>query len=235
MKFKLELPFLTSAIDLLYPRLCIACEEEPYNSKLPVCIKCLMELPVCDMEWHKENIFTERIYGRIDVEAAASLFYFSKGGKVQHLIHQTKYSGNGNIAALLGNWMGSKLKESTLFKNIEIVVPVPLHKTKLKIRGFNQSEEFGKGIAGVLNIELKANALKRLQSSVSQTSKNRLERLANVHQSFELDVSTNLENKHILLVDDVLTTGATMEACAEKLMKIPGIKLSLASIAVVVD
>lgn len=235
MKFKLELPFLTSAIDLFYPRLCIACEEEPYNSKLPVCIKCLMELPVSDMECHKENIFTERIFGRIAVEAAASLFYFSKGGKVQHLIHQAKYSGDGTIASLLGKWMGGKLKDSTLFQNLEMVVPVPLHNTKLKIRGFNQSEEFGKGIADVLNIELKANALKRVQSSVSQTSKNRLERLANVHQSFDLDVTTKLENKHILLVDDVLTTGATMEACAEKLLQIPGVKLSLASIAIVVD
>ncbi|HMG15463.1 MAG TPA: phosphoribosyltransferase family protein [Saprospiraceae bacterium] len=231
----MHLPFLSSALDLFYPKLCIACEEEPYTAKLPVCITCLIELPLTNMEIHKENLFTERLYGRIPIESATSLFYFSKGGKVQHLIHHAKYSGDGTIACLLGNWMGDILKQSTLFQNMDVIIPVPLHSSKLKSRGFNQSEEFGKGISEILNIDLNQFALKRIRSSVSQTSKNRLERLVNVHDSFELNGKDKLINKHILLVDDVLTTGATMEACAEKLLGIQGVKVSLVTIAIVVD
>ncbi len=231
----MAISFFSSAIELLYPNLCIACEEEPYISKIPVCIRCLSELPVTNMERHQENLFTERIYGRIPIESAASLFYFSKGGKVQHLIHQVKYSGDGNIACLLGNWMGNKLNQSPLFQNLDLIIPVPLHISKLRARGYNQSEEFGRGIAEILNVDLNTHSLKRIYGSVSQTSKNRLERLVNVHDSFKINVVDTLENKHILLVDDVLTTGATMEACAEKLINIPGVKLSLVTIAIAVD
>lgn len=221
--------------DIFYPRLCLACESESYAGEIPICIKCLNDLPLTDIHNQAENLLTERILGRIDVRSSAALFYFTKKGKAQHLIHQAKYSGDPQIARLLGNWMGTFLKDVSWHADIDIIVPVPLHHTKMRSRGYNQSAEFGRGIGEILDIHLKSDALMRIQRSISQTTKNRVDRLTNVHSSFELNETRGLQNKHILLVDDVLTTGATIEACAEKLLSIEGTKISLCVMALVMD
>lgn len=227
--------YLSSFVNLFYPKLCICCDEESYSGQLPVCIYCLSELPLSEMENHFENSFTERVYGRIQIQTGCALFFFSKGGKVQQLIHKAKYSGDGQIAKLIGSWMGKRLLSSELYKDIDLIIPVPLHNSKRRSRGFNQSEAFAEGISEILKVPCKSNALKRSIASISQISKNRLERLNNVLESFELDDQDGLEGKHILLVDDVLTTGATLEACSEKLLTIPKIKLSLCTIALAMD
>lgn len=198
-------------------------------------MKCLNELPLARVQNDKQNLVTERIFGRVQVHAAAALFYFTKKGKAQHLIHQAKYSGDPQISKLIGNWMGRDLKESALFNDLDVIVPVPLHHSKIKMRGYNQSAEFGQGIEKFFLLPSKNQAMKRVQQSISQTTKNRIDRLSNVHASFELNDTRGLENKHILLVDDVLMTGATIEACTEKLLGIPGTKVSLCVMALVMD
>ena len=221
-------------IELFYPKLCICCDSQGYCGTLPVCVSCLFELPLSDMQNHLHNHFTERIEGRIPIITASSLFYFSKNGKVQQLIHRAKYDGDKEIARLIGKWMGSKLANSPYYKDIDLIVPVPLHKSKFRSRGFNQSQSFGEGIGEVLGIICNAYVVKRKSGSISQTRKKKIERLESVFD-FQLDNIEGLEGKHILLVDDVLTTGATVEACAEQLLLIPKVKLSLATIGIAID
>ncbi len=226
---------LENVVNVFYPKLCLACESETYSGIIPVCVRCINELPIANLHKESENLITERLLGRIEAKAAGALFYFTKKGKVQHLIHQAKYSGDAQISKLLGNWMGRLLMESDLFNDIDVVVPVPLHYSKIKTRGYNQSAEFGRGISEILNKPVLNEALKRNRKDISQTSKNRIDRLTNVHSSFELNNVKGLENKHILLVDDVLTTGATIEACAEKLTSIEGTSISICVMAIVMD
>lgn len=226
---------LGNVVDLFYPKLCLACESESWSGAIPVCVSCLAELPLADMHNQAENLITERLLGRIDIQASAALFYFTKKGRVQHLIHQAKYSGDASIARMLGRWMGRYLLQSDRFKDVELVVPVPLHREKQLKRGYNQSAEFGQGIAEVLSLNCKPDALRRTKQSVSQTTGNRTERLTNVHQSFEINRADSFAGRHVLLVDDVLTTGATLEACAGKILSTAGTKLSICVMAIVTD
>ena len=222
-------------VNLFYPKLCLACECENYSGTIPVCVSCLAELPLTNMHNQQENLITERLLGRINLHSAAALFYFTKKSKVQHLVHQVKYSGDPTIANMLGHWMGRYLSKSDLFNQIDMIVPVPLHKDKLQKRGYNQSAEFGKGLADILGSPCLPDALRRTKQSVSQTTGIRTARLLNVHESFSLNTGIDLSGKHILLVDDVLTTGATIEACATKILALPDTKISICVMAIVMD
>lgn len=222
-------------VDLFFPKLCIACEEESYAGDIPVCVKCLVDLPLADMDPHKDNLITERLYGRFPIQSSAALLYFTKKSKTQHLIHHAKYSGDPQISRILGNWLGESLQAEKNYSIPDVIVPVPLHDSKMSSRGYNQSQEFGQGLAEIFQITCIGNALKRTQASISQTTKNRMDRLENVHSSFDLYKTDGIVNKHILLVDDVLTTGATIEACAEKLLTLPNTKISICLMAIVVE
>ncbi|MEL6864495.1 MAG: phosphoribosyltransferase family protein, partial [Bacteroidota bacterium] len=182
----------------------------------------------------KDNPFTDRFWGRIDLKAGAALYYFSKGGRTQQLIHHLKYSGKKEIGLKLGQLYGKMLLESPYFKGIDVIIPVPLHPRKQKKRGYNQSDWFAKGLSESMNCPWYAHGLQRIHMANSQTQKSRLERLVNVSQAFEVKNRALLEGKHILLVDDVLTTGATLEACSEKILQIPQTQLSLATIAITI-
>jgi ComF family protein len=159
------------------------------------------------------------------------LYLFNKGGKIQHLIHQLKYRGKKEIGISLGKIYGQELKISPLFSLSTVIVPVPLHKNKLKKRGYNQSEAFAQGLAESMGIENYADALIRTHLTQTQTKKSRYERWQNVEEIFQVIAPDKLEGKHVLLVDDVVTTGSTLEACANKILDIPNTKVSVVTIA----
>lgn len=174
----------------------------------------------------------KRFWGRVDVHAATSLLHFQKGNKVQQLVHELKYRGREDVGIYLGEMMGKQLLKSEEFKDVDVVASVPLHWRKQLSRGFNQSACFGEGIANSMGIENNANLLRRATHTQTQTKKTREERWLNVKDVFEVHKPEHYQGKHILLVDDVITTGATLEACAQKLLTIPGVKVSIATIAV---
>ncbi len=215
---------------LFYPNLCLACKEKSLHGDDILCIQCQYQLPKTDFHLHKENEFTNRLWGRLDLFAGAALYRFTKKGKVQRLIHQLKYKGKIEVGIKLGVLYGLSLKQSELFHDVECIVPVPLHSKKLHKRGFNQSALFAQGLAQSMEIPWYADGLKRLVYTETQTKKNRAERLENVLNVFEVYQPQRMEGKHILLVDDVITTGATLEACGVKLLEIPNVKLSMATL-----
>lgn len=217
-------------LGLFYPNLCLACREKHLVGEEIICVQCQYQLPKTNFHLHKENEFTHRFWGRLDLFAAASLFRFTKKGKVQRLIHELKYKGKRNIGVKLGAFYGHDLKESELFKDVDCIIPVPLHPKKLHKRGFNQSDLFAQGLAESMGIPWYADGLKRRIYTETQTLKSRSERLANVAEAFEVHLPKRMEGKHILLVDDVITTGATLEACGLKLLEIPHTRLSMSTI-----
>ncbi len=196
-----------------------------------VCTFCCVQLPKTKFHLHAENPIKKMFWGRANVHSAAAFYFFEKGGKVQNLMHQLKYRGKKELGTLVGNWYGAELKNSESFNSVNLVVPVPLHPNKLKKRGYNQSESFAEGIAKAMEVEIDSTNFIRNVETETQTKKARYKRWENVETVFEVKDSTAFENKHILLVDDVVTTGATLEACAQKLLMIDGTKVSIATMA----
>ncbi len=222
---------LDGFLSLFYPQLCLSCGKNITPEEDAICITCQFELPKTGFHLEKENLFTDRFWGRINIENGAAFYYFSKGGRVQHLIHNLKYNRKAAVGIELGNLYGKALKNSPLYQNIDIIIPVPLHPKKERKRGYNQSDMFAKGLASSLEVKWDRNILVRTKMTDTQTKKSRLERLENVQDVFKVNNSDSLKNKHVLIVDDVLTTGATLEACAVKILEIPDTKVSLATIA----
>ncbi len=218
---------------LFYPRLCLACtrKQPPRHSLL--CPSCRLQLPRTDHWQHQENAFTERFWGRVPLYSGAAMFHFMKGGHVQHLLHQLKYGSKPEIGVQLGEWFGRDLRQSPFFQSIEAIVPVPLHPKKEHARGYNQSDVFAKGLSISMGVPWYKHGLKRRQFTESQTRKSRLERFGNVEEVFVVGEAAALRGRHILLVDDVVTTGATLEACAQTLLKVlPGVRISMVTIAI---
>lgn len=217
---------------LLFPHLCLACERNspPYDEH--ICTSCKATLPETDFHLRKDNPFTEKFWGRVNLEAGTAMYLFTKESRVQNLIHNLKYRRKENVGTILGRRLGTTLRQSPLFADVDVIVPVPLHIRKLRIRGYNQSEVFGEGVSETFGRPCVGNGMKRVVHSESQTKQSRESRLHNVGEVFEVAKPKSLEGKHILLVDDVLTTGATLETCANKLLEIPGTKVSMATIAI---
>ncbi len=226
------LRWLDDFVSLFYPRLCLACGRGLPPQRDTICISCQYYLPKTNFHLHPENPFTERFWGRIPLEAGAALYHFNKSGRTQKLIHHLKYDHKPEVGIRLGQLYGKYLLESDLFRSIDLIVPVPLHPRKERLRGYNQSAVFAKGLSQSMEVPWRKNILMRKVMTATQTKKSRMERFQNVQNAFILNEEKAIRNKHILLVDDVLTTGATLEVCAICLLKAPNVKVSMATIGI---
>jgi len=218
-------------INLLYPRICHICEAELLKNEELLCTSCLHDLPITSYHLDNENPVKKVFYGRVKINKATALLHFRKKAGVQHLIHDLKYRGHREIGTYLGKWLGTEL-ENTDWSNIEVIIPVPLHKSRLRQRGYNQVEDFGREIAKFLNAEYMDDVLLKISTTQTQTLKNRLSRWGKIEETLQIKNSEKIMGKHILLVDDLVTTGATLEACAHKLLETPDIKISIATMAI---
>lgn len=223
--------WLHSILNLFYPRVCAACGEPLLKDEETVCLKCRFLLPRTGYELNPDNPLAQTFYGRVKFHAVTACFFFAKQGKVQHLIHQLKYKGNMEAGVFLGQQLGESIKEAPLFQGIDYLIPVPLHPKREKKRGYNQSLMIAKGINEVTGIPIGDKYLVRAVNTATQTKKTAEERYKNVKDIFEVRFPEQLEGKHVLLIDDVLTTGATLESCAHQLENIPRITISAATAA----
>ncbi len=221
--------FLKDVFYLFFPKTCVCCDMQLVKNEIQICLKCRFELPITNFTNEMDNKVEQTFYGRVKLEFATALFFYRTKGISQKLIYQLKYKGKQELGELLGKWLGVELKESKRFSSIDFIVPVPLHAKKLKMRGYNQLSTFGNSISGILNIPFIENVLIKKSITDTQTLKRRIERWKNVDEIFHLSNTSIFEHKHILLIDDVITTGATLEACALELSKAKGIKISIAT------
>lgn len=222
---------LNDFLALIYPRNCVACSNSLYKHEDQLCNYCYLNLPKTNFHKSHQNPVVSLFYGRINLEFASAFYLFQKKGSIQKVLHAVKYKNNRELAVLVGKWYAEDLKEHESFKQVEAIIPVPLHAKKLKQRGYNQSEEFAKGLAEGLQIKVNTTGLQRKEFTQTQTRKNKYERWENVEDVFEIHQPEELKNKHVVLVDDVITTGATIEACCQTLQQIEGIKISVLCIA----
>ncbi len=221
--------FLKDTFHLFFPKVCVCCDEQLVKNEAVVCLKCRFELPVTNFTNEIDNKVEQAFYGRVKIEFATALLFYRTKGISQQLIYQLKYKGKQNVGNFLGEWLGFELKESERFSSIDFIVPVPLHSKKLKKRGYNQLSTFGSSISKILNVPFMNDVLLKKSITDTQTLKRRFERWKNVNEIFYLTDIDVFKNKHILLIDDVITTGATLEACALELSKTKNIKISIAT------
>ena len=219
-------------ISLFYPRLCLACGKNSPPTKQIICVNCQYYLPKTNFHIEKENNFTDRFWGRFPLYTGAAMYHFIKKGRVQHLIHNLKYNNKPEVGYFIGLKYGEILKEASLYKDVDVIIPVPLHPKRERQRGYNQSEAFARGLAESMEIRYYSKVLVRTIATTSQTKKSRIERLKNVETAFQLIRPEILQGKNVLIVDDVLTTGATLEACALKILEISKVRISLATIGI---
>ncbi len=222
---------LNDFIALIYPRNCVACGNLLFKHEEQLCNYCYLNLPKTNFHELQKNPVDILFYGRTPILFASSFYSFIKKGSIQKVLHAIKYKHNKDLAVLVGKWYAEDLKEHTIISKADFIVPVPLHSKKFKIRGYNQSEEFARGLSEGLNISINTEVLKRKEFTATQTKKSKYERWENVEDVFELNAPEIFTNKHIVLVDDVITTGATIEACCQLLQQIKGIQISVLSIA----
>jgi len=223
---------LKSIINLFFPKVCYACHNLLNDNEDTICMNCRHDLPITNFHFDNNDSVAKVLYGRAKIENGTALFRFEKKGNVQRLIHNLKYKDHEHIGFVLGNWLGGELKTLESYKNIDVVIPVPLHKNKLKKRGYNQVALFGQQVAEALNADYLDDVLVKVTNTKSQVNKKRLARWTNSDELFTLKNIEAIDNKHILVVDDIITTGATLEACISILNQAKNIKISIATMAI---
>jgi ComF family protein len=218
-------------LHLLFPHICVGCGTDIVSEKSTLCMRCVAALPETNFELHPHNPVEKTFWGRLPLINAAAQFYFTKESLMQHLMHQLKYKGNKELGRQLGRIMGEQLKKSGRF-TVDALIPLPLFPAKERKRGYNQATILCEGIAEILQVPILDKAIIRPQHTETQTKKGRIERWKNMEGKFVLTTPAAIQDKHILLVDDVITTGATLEACGTELLKGENVQLSLASLCV---
>ena len=218
-------------ISLLFPRLCYACGNQLMRNENLICTECFVVIPRTNYHFIEDNPVAQLFWGRCLIEKAAAFSYYNKGSRIRKLIHNMKYNGIREIGYDLGRLYGLSLKTSGFINDIDIIIPVPLHPVKKRIRGFNQSETISMGIADATHLPVDLKSLARVLVSATQTKRSRYERWTNVEGIFQVLDSQTIMGKHVLLVDDVITTGSTIESCTNELLKIEGVKVSVVALA----
>ena len=227
--------FLTNFIDLLYPNLCLVCSENLQQGESHLCLQCLHNIPKTNYHLHVDNAVEKLFWGKVPVERSTAYFFFQKGSPFQKVMHSLKYDNNTAIGEYIGKYAAHDLLEAPEFSTIDYIVPVPLHPEKLKLRGYNQCDYIAAGLSQVMEVPIESSVLKRIVENTSQTRKSIFERYQNAEGIFELNDLQTFENKHIMLIDDVITTGSTLEACIKVLQKTKGIKISVFALAMAVQ
>ena len=225
-------PLFTNLLNLLYPNLCIICNESLVRGEVIICLKCLNEMPKTNYHLETDNTVEKRFWGKVPVHRATSYFHFYKGSPFQKLLHELKYRGNKEVGRIIAQYAATDLLNSPDFCSVDVIVPVPLHPKKYAKRGYNQSEWIARGLAEVLNKPVDITHLIRIRENTTQTKKSIFERYQNTSGIFTLKDKAVFCKKHVLLVDDVLTTGSTLEACMLALMETDYIKISIFTLAV---
>ena len=223
--------YLNDFAHLFFPHNCLGCGTDVLENNSLLCAQCFLQLPETGFMDIKDNPIEKIFYGRIKIQAAASAYYFTKDSLLQHLIKQLKYQGNKDVGYYLGKLLGYELMKSPRFNKVDTIVPTPLNTKKEKMRGYNQAAIIADGIASVWNKPVIKDALERKIFTETQTHKDRISRWQTMENVFAVTDKKSLENKHILLIDDIVTTGATLEACGAKILETPGTKLSILTLA----
>ena len=223
---------IKNLINIFFPKVCFGCSDFLGDNEKYVCTRCRHELPVTNFHLDDKEAVKKVLYGRVKLENAAALFRFEKKGVVQQLLHKLKYKGYEEIGVFFGEWLGTELAENQSYKDIDLVISVPLHKRKLKKRGYNQVDKFAMAIANALDVPFYCNVLEKSLSTNTQVFKKRIARWNERDEVFKLVDFNLIKNKHVLLCDDIITTGATIEACTNELLKAANVKISLATMAI---
>jgi ComF family protein len=223
--------FWDDVISLLFPRLCYACGNHLLRNENLICTECYVIIPRTNFHEDNDNPVSQLFWGRCMIEKAAAFSYYNKGSRIRKLIHNMKYKGVKEIGYELGRIYGLSLKESGFTDDIDMIIPVPLHPSKKRVRGFNQSESISAGIADVSMLPVDLISLARISVSATQTKRSRYDRWTNVEGIFRVTDRAAITGKHILLVDDVITTGSTIESCANELIGIEGVRVSVVALA----
>lgn len=218
-------------LSLLFPRICYGCGNHLLRNEKIICTECYVVIPRTNFHTTPDNPVEQLFWGRCLIKKAAAFSFYNKGSRIRKLIHNLKYKGIEEIGHELGKIYGKSLKSSGFLDDIDLIIPVPLHPSKKRARGFNQSEIICLGLAENSRIRVDTMSLQRTILSPTQTRRSRYERWTNVEGIFNVADPDRLKNKHILLVDDVITTGSTLEACTNELMKIEGVKVSVVALA----
>lgn len=220
-----------SVLHLIFPHVCTGCGSDLLSKGSVLCMRCVEAMPETQFEWHANNPAEKIFWGRLPVTTASAQFYFTKESLMQHLMHQLKYKGNKELGIQLGQIMGEQLKNSGRFP-VDALIPLPLFPAKERKRGYNQATVLCQGMADTLKVPVLNHVITRPQHTETQTKKGRIERWKNMEGKFVLTDKSAIENKHILLVDDVVTTGATLEACGNELLNAKNVKLSIATLCI---
>ncbi|GHV43423.1 amidophosphoribosyltransferase [Bacteroidia bacterium] len=222
----------TEFLNLVFPNCCLVCGENLLTDEQFICTKCINDIPKTNFHLQKDNPAEKRFWGKVNIFRATAFFYYQKGSAFQTLIHHLKYKGDKELGEVLGRFAAADLLESADFASVDCIVPVPLHINKFRKRGYNQSEFIAQGLAAVMHKELDTQNLYRAIENPTQTKKSVYERFQNTEGIFALKNPQLFDNKHIMIVDDVMTTGSTLEGCVVAMNNVKNIKISLFTLAI---
>ena len=218
-----------SFLHVLFPHVCSGCGSDIINEESSLCMRCMAEMPETNFHLYADNPVEKIFWGRLPLASATAQYYFSKESLMQHLMHQLKYKGNKDLGRQLGRLIGNDLVQTDRFNHVDALIPLPLFPAKEKRRGYNQATVLCEGMAEVMGSEILKDVIVRNQHTETQTKKGRMERWQNMEGRFELVQPGKIQDKHVLLVDDIITTGATLEACGQELSHANNVKLSIAA------